>query len=94
MSKFEIFNNINNKSPPFPISMSSTAKALITGLLTKDPHKRLGWKEVAVDPWLEKVNYYYYYYYYYCYYCSKKMANTLPPPPCIYTYIYHRDVYI
>lgn len=55
MSKFEIFNNINNNSPSFPLGMSSAAKALITGLLVKDPGKRFGWKDVSAAAWLVEV---------------------------------------
>ena len=55
MSKFEIFNNINTRSPSFPISMSSGAKALATGLLIKEPGKRFGWKQVRESQWLEQV---------------------------------------
>lgn len=55
-SKFEIFNNINGRSPSLPMSMSSAAKALITGLLTKDPLKRFSWRQIGVSTWFEQVS--------------------------------------
>lgn len=55
MSKFEIFNNINTKSPSMPMGASSKAKALVSGLLTKDSSKRFSWRHVSDSSWLEQV---------------------------------------
>ena len=53
MSKFEIFNNINNSSVSFPpsIMLNVPLSNLITCLLEKDPLKRSDWEEVKKSPW-------------------------------------------
>lgn len=41
-NKMKMFNTILNKEPKFPSSMSIKTKDLLSKLLEKDPHKRLG----------------------------------------------------
>ena len=54
-SKFEIFNNINSREASFPILMNADLKALMKGLLVKDPQQRFSAVEVKQSAWLAKV---------------------------------------
>eukprot|EP01038_Epipyxis_sp_PR26KG_P010546 gene10546-14168_t len=56
MSKFEIFNNINEKSVRYPLSMTISLKTLIKGLLDKDPKTRYNWLSIKESTWVEDVN--------------------------------------
>jgi serine/threonine protein kinase len=56
MSKFEIFNNINEKQPSIPLLMSSSLSNLIRGLLQKEPEKRSDWNAVKSSAWVSDVN--------------------------------------
>lgn len=56
MSKFEIFNNINDKQPSLPLMMSSSLSSLIRGLLHKEPEKRSDWNDVKSSMWLLDVD--------------------------------------
>ncbi len=55
MTKFEIFNNINEKNPPFPLFMNQSIKSLIKGLLQKKADQRYSWSQVHGSPWLSEV---------------------------------------
>ena len=54
-SKFEIFNNINGQAPKISRGVSAALKALLRGLLDKDPKTRLAWKGVREEAWLSDV---------------------------------------
>lgn len=56
MSKFEIFNNINEKQPSIPLLMSSSLSNLIRGLLQKEPEKRSDWNAVKSSAWVSDVD--------------------------------------
>ena len=58
MSKFEVFNNINNSSVKIPtrIKLNYPLANLIYGLLEKDPSKRSSWEAVKNSPWLSDIN--------------------------------------
>lgn len=56
-SKFEVFNNINQKPPNLPMrSCSSQLRVLLYGLLDKDPKKRFAWADVQKNAWLRDVS--------------------------------------
>lgn len=56
-SKFEVFNNINQKPPNLPMrSCSSQLRVLLRGLLDKDPKKRFAWADVKRSDWLREVS--------------------------------------
>ncbi len=55
MTKFEIFNNINEKNPSFPLFMNQSIKSLIKGLLQKKADQRYSWSQVHGSPWLSEV---------------------------------------
>lgn len=55
-SKFEIFNNINHSSPPYPLTMNSSVKNIIKGLLNKDPKNRFDFKAICASPWVADIN--------------------------------------
>jgi protein kinase A len=55
MSKYEIFNNINEKPVRCPLLMNRHCKALINGLLEKKADKRFSWKNVKENLWLTEV---------------------------------------
>ena len=55
-SKFEVFNNINEKSPSLGMSMSGPCKKLCKGLLDKDASKRFNWTHVRGSDWCKDVN--------------------------------------
>lgn len=55
-SKFEVFNNINEKSPSLGMSMSGPLKKLCKGLLEKDAPKRYNWIQVQSCEWCKDVN--------------------------------------
>ncbi len=57
MTKFEIFNNINNNSVRFPLLMSFELKSLVKGLLDKNPAKRMSWAQVSKCGWCKEVQY-------------------------------------
>jgi protein kinase A len=56
MSKFEIFNNINEKEISCPLSMDNNLKNLLKGLLDKDQIKRFNFSRVKSSSWLADVN--------------------------------------
>jgi len=72
MSKFEIFNNINNRSVSLPLSMNSALAELIRGLLHKNPVKRSSWKEVKSSSWVNDIDWNALY--------EKKIAPPWRPP--------------
>jgi len=55
MTKFEIFNNINNKVVRYPLSMSMALKSLLKGLLEKNPDQRMSWMQVKSCAWCKQV---------------------------------------
>jgi len=55
LSKFEIFNNITEKTVTFPLFMSSSLKQLLKGLLDKNPVKRFAWQQINLSSWTEHV---------------------------------------
>mmetsp|Transcript_20639 Transcript_20639/g.29553 ORF Transcript_20639/g.29553 Transcript_20639/m.29553 type:complete len:375 (-) Transcript_20639:452-1576(-) len=55
MTKFEIFNNINNKVVRYPLSMSMALKSLLKGLLDKNPDQRMSWLQVKSCAWCKLV---------------------------------------
>jgi serine/threonine protein kinase len=56
LSKFEIFNNINEKNVHLPMSSSAPLKDLVKGLLCKDSHGRMSKKEVMKAPWVSDID--------------------------------------
>ena len=56
MSRYEVFNRITEKSPPYPFFMSFNLKSLIKGLLEKDSTKRWAYDQVAACPWMKDVS--------------------------------------
>ena len=56
MSKFEIFNNINQKNPKFSLFSNSQIIEIINGLLEKNPQHRSNWHRVKESSWLADVN--------------------------------------
>lgn len=54
-TKFEIFNNINNRNVSYPVFMNPTLKDMIKGLLNKHQATRFGWTEVCASPWLSQI---------------------------------------
>ena len=56
MSKFEIFNNINNRNINLPLTMNNHLSNLIHGLLQKDPFKRSNWTQVKDSQWLLDID--------------------------------------
>ncbi len=55
MTKFEIFNNINEKNVTCPMFMNKNAKTLIKGLLQKKSDQRYSWTQVKENAWLSDV---------------------------------------
>lgn len=49
MSKFEVFNNINQMRISFPMMMSSALKALLKGLLDREASTRFKWNDVKTS---------------------------------------------
>lgn len=56
MTKFEIFNNIEEKLIIYPFSMSSNLKKLLNGLLNRDPRQRFNWTQVMSCAWLADIS--------------------------------------
>jgi serine/threonine protein kinase len=56
LSKFEIFNNITEKTVLYPLRMSQNVKQLLKGLLDKKPNSRSNWRQVSSSPWLSDVS--------------------------------------
>jgi len=55
-SKFEVFTNITENSPSLSMSMSSSCRTLVKGLLEKDPAKRLSWQGLKASDFVKDVN--------------------------------------
>ena len=56
LPKFEIFNNINAGKIRYPLSMSSSLKSLLRGLLDKNTSTRFKMKDVREHPWMKCVD--------------------------------------
>lgn len=54
-NKFEIFNNITEKSPSLSLSWNSNLKNIIRGLLNKKPTERYRWEDISSSQWLKDI---------------------------------------